>query len=96
MIAYVEVKDIHYQWVVEGEDCFSCPCGARGILLSAAGSEKACSCGRKYRLIHYVAVEKKVQEPMKYGMLKDIEKDKDTTADPSFKQDGSPSKFGCP
>jgi len=36
-------------------------------------------------------------KPMKYGMLKDMKKDKDTIAsNPGFKPDGSPSKWGCP
>jgi len=47
-------KDLVFRWTA-GEVCFDCPCGAWEIILSAAGDEKTCDCGKKYRLIHYVA-----------------------------------------
>lgn len=46
-------KDINMQWAA-GEVCFDCPCGAREIIISEPGIEKACDCGRNYRIVHYV------------------------------------------
>lgn len=48
--------DIKHQWR-EDAACFDCPCGETDIQLSEGGDTHKCSCGRLYRLQHFVEVE---------------------------------------
>lgn len=50
--------DITYQWS-DGSVCFHCPCGEKDIVTDAADDPHVCSCGRIYRVSHFVTVEVK-------------------------------------
>ena len=49
-------KNISWQWG-DALSCFDCECGEEEIILSEGGQEKACECGRIYRMIFRVEVK---------------------------------------